>query len=194
MLTFVPSTLLSTRPPRTRPQTCRLRAPCATLIPPDDDLRVRFNRDEEQPKKSFFPTPEKATSPRSPNERVLDDVRDSMRRLGVSDTPDAPAPRPFRPIDISRVNPLSAYVGSLGAAAISYCAWIALGYIIHFFLTHPFTDELYVIQRIGAVVRTALVCLFALGSGISGVTALGLFLLGVRTTAAAVTGEFADDK
>lgn len=49
-------------------------------------------------------------------------------------------------------------------------------------------------QRLSAVVRTGLVCLFALGSGISGVTALGLFLLGMRTTSAAITGEFRNEE
>lgn len=115
-----------------------------------------------------------------------------MERLGVKDDSDSAAPRPFKAMDISRVNPLSAFAGAAGAAAMSYGAWVGLGYIVAFFTAHPLDDNIYVVQRISAVVRTVLVCLFALGSGVSGVTGLGLLMLGFRTSFAAVTGEYRD--
>lgn len=166
----------------------------ATLPPPDDQPRVRFNRDPDpstQPKRSFFPTPPPSDTLPTPNERVLSQVRETMRKLGIEENDKtAPIPPSFTPINISHVNPLGAFVGAGAAAFISYIAWLTLGYTVNFFVTHPLTDQIYIVQRISAVVRTVLVCLFALGSGISGVTALGLFLLGIRTTAAAITGEF----
>lgn len=194
MLAFTfPTPLRKPPTPHRRPPTTRRRPPTrAALNPPDDELRVRFNRGEDKTKKTLFSQPSEAAQPPSPNERVLAQVRSSMQRLGVEETPAPAEPRPFRPIDISRVNPLSAFAGAIGASGISYAAWVSLGYIVQFFVAHPFTDEIYVVQRIGAVVRTVLVCLFALGSGISGVTGLGLFLLGVRSTVAAITGEFRD--
>lgn len=196
MLAFANPVQVPARALFSRTHTCRQngrRHLVATLSPADDELRVRFNRGEDDTKRSFLPEPTKPVNQASPNERALAQVRDTMQRLGVQENPeDIPKPRPFRPIDVSRVNPLSAFAGAAGAAGISYAAWIALAFIANFFVTHPFTDEIYVVQRIGAVVRTVLVCLFALGSGISGVTGLGLFLLGIRTTFGKVTGEFRD--
>lgn len=158
---------------------------------PDEDVRVRFDKGAEAaaPKRAFIPPPPERTGPVSPNERVLAQVEESMRRLGVEAEP-KPAPPPFKPVDISRVNPLSAFAGSAGAALISYVAWEVLQYTIQFYIAHPFNTDMYIVQRISAIVRTVLVGLFALGSGISGVTSIGLFLLGGRTTIAAITGEF----
>lgn len=159
-------------------------------------MRVRFNRGvEDEPKRTFMEDSVSPTSSKllTPNERVLAQVRDSMRRLGVADSDSSSPPPPsFVPIDISRINPLSAYAGAAGAALISYVAWSMLNFIVLFFYAHPLTDEIYVVQRLGAVVRISLVCLFALGTGISGVTSLGLLLLGAKTTVAAFTGEFRD--
>lgn len=120
----------------------------------------------------------------------MDQVRETMRQLGIDENSQPPSSRPFRPIDISRVNPFSALIGSIGAATISAVAWKILLFVIEFSLAHPLDDQIYIVQRISVVVRTALVCLFALGSGISAVTALGLLMLFFRTAYAAVTGEF----
>lgn len=118
----------------------------------------------------------------------MQQVRETMARLGAE--PEAPQPRPFNPIDISRINPFSALFGSVAAGGISYGAWLALGGIVAFFVSHPLDDQIYVVQRLGAVARTILVCLFALGSGMSGVTSLGLGALFVRTSYGRVSGEF----
>lgn len=118
-----------------------------------------------------------------------------MDRLGVADL-SAPgsyvskAPKPRAPVDISRVNPLSAFFGSVGAGVMCYAAWHVLTGTVAFYTEHPFESNYYVLVRINAVVRTVLVGIFALASGITGVTSLGLFLLGGRTTAAFFTGEF----
>eukprot|EP00177_Eucheuma_denticulatum_P004088 GFKZ01007401.1.p1 GENE.GFKZ01007401.1~~GFKZ01007401.1.p1 ORF type:complete len:207 (-),score=18.06 GFKZ01007401.1:131-751(-) len=194
MLAFVPAVRLPIHrlaPPLTLRRPTAI--PLASLSAPEEDVPIRFNRglDSLEPKRSFFPSTSSSETLPTPNERVLAQVRDSMRRLGIQDPENlSPAPSSTVPIDISRVNPFSAFLGAGGASVMSYAAWASLIHIITFFVSHPLTDEIYVVQRITAVVRTCLVCLFALGSGISGVTALGLFLLGLRTSFAAVTGEF----
>lgn len=161
---------------------------------PDSETLPRFRRDDDdstKPQSSFFPQPPPQTGMQSPNDRVLGQVRDTMDRLGVSATPPDTSPTITRDyIDISKANPLSAFVGAAGAAFISFVAWQFLNGTIEFSLSHPVNDQIYVVQRVAGVVRTTLVCIFALGSGISGVTGLGLALLGFRTSYGVITGEF----
>lgn len=150
----------------------------------------KFRRDDEEyeAKTSFLDEPAPITRPLTPNERVMADIRSSMERLGISEEgPSPPAER--KPMDISRVNPFSALSGSVGAFLIAYVAWNMLQSIIALYLSHPLRTDFYVIQRINAIVRTVVVSLLALASGISGVTALGLALLAGRTGYAAVTRE-----
>jgi Protein of unknown function (DUF3082) len=154
-------------------------------------FRSTEDADSDGPKTSFSSTPPPSTTPLTPNQRVLVQVRQSMERLGVLDN-DEPVPAPVvrKPVDISRVNPASALLGSVGAFAIFYTAWSTLQFFVQFYLTHPFETDMYVLRRINAIVRTVLVGIFALASGISFVTSLGLLLLSGRTAIAAVTGEF----
>lgn len=193
---FVPSPFLQNyrhqvSPKLSRRTTRRLRA---ALRSPQEPTKPRFLRDADDPstqtQTSFFPEKPQQQAPQTPNERVLQQVRDTMQRLGVEELPETPSSPSFSPIDISGVNPLSALLGAFGAAIISYATWSALGYIAFFFASHPLDDQIYVIQRLSAVVRTGLVCLFALGSGISGVTSIGLFLLFGRTAYGTLSGEF----
>lgn len=125
----------------------------------------------------------------TPNERVLRQVQETMDRLGVSTDPPAPSP-PRRLVDISNVNPANAFLGATGAAVLSFAAWNMLITTVRFAASHPMNDQVYVVQRVTVVIRTALVSLFALASGFSAVTSLGLTLLGLRTSFAAITGEF----
>jgi hypothetical protein len=169
-----------------RPRAGRAPARACAPTPP------RFRGDDgAAPRTSFRPPrPAPATTP---NARVLAAVRASMERLGVEDVGDGAvrrAPPARKPVDISRVNPLSAAVGGVGAAAMFWAAWTVLQGTVAFYTAHPFDSDMYVLRRINAVVRTVLVGMLALASGISGVTSLGLFLLSGRTAAAAVTGEF----
>lgn len=167
-----------------------------TATSPNDDARglPRFRKDDDdpnnRPQTSFFPERSSENSEMAtPNARILKQVQETMDRLGVSKTPPAPAP-PRRPIDISGVNPASAFLGAAGAAICSYAAWYMLNSTIRFAVLHPMDEQIYIVQRVTTVIRTALVSLFALASGFSGVTSLGLTLLGLRTSYAAITGEF----
>ena len=147
----------------------------------EEKPRVGFRRDTEssKPRATFRKATEPASAP-TPNERIMTDIRDTMERLGVMDTPKEHSPR--RIADISDVNPLSAFGGALGGALISGALWLLLRFLLEAYITHPLETDFYVVQRISAIVRTAVVGLLALGSGISGVTSLGLFLLGSRRT------------
>lgn len=155
----------------------------------------KFRRDDPElaPKTSFFEEELTSKRPLTPNERVMAQIQETMERLGVSER--APEPPPKRkPIDISRVNPFSALLGAGAAFFISYVTWNLLQSLIYMYLSHPPQFDLYIIQRISVVIRTALITMLALGSGISGVTGLGLALLAGRTTIAIVTGEFREQR
>jgi hypothetical protein len=159
--------------------------------------RFRSTEDPESEgtKRSFSSASQQPTAPLTPNQRVLLQVRKSMERLGVVDIDVPVAVPPVRkPVDISRVNPASALLGSVGAFVIFYCTWSILQLFVQFYFSHPFETDMYVLRRINAIVRTVLVGMFALASGISFVTSVGLLLLSGRTGIAALTGEFRNGK
>lgn len=155
-----------------------------------------FRRDEDdtssKTQSTFFPDRKQKNAVQSPNDRILEQVRNTMERLGVSEVQTDESPVASNHIDISNTNPLSAFAGAGGAAFISFVAWQLLNATVAFAVSHPLDDQVYVVQRLAAVVRTTLVCLFALGSGISGVTGLGLALLGLRTSYGHITKEYSD--
>lgn len=124
----------------------------------------------------------------TPNERLLAEVRATMEQLGVTAAEDSRAPpvRTFK--DYGHVKPIPSFAGAAGAALISGTLWTVLNKLIALYMEHPFTTDFYVVQRITAVVRVAVVGLLALATGISGVTALGLLLLGARVSIDALSG------
>lgn len=166
--------------------------------PSDDPVRPKFLRDADDPnvqtERSFLP--QQTKTPNTPNDRILAQVRESMERLGVAEgtRPDTSVNKTYSPMDISHVSPFSALIGAIGAIGISAAMWHTMTWFISFVIQHPLNNEIYVVQRLSVVVRTALVCLMALASGISGVTALGLFLLTGRTTIGRIRGEFKSDE
>lgn len=157
---------------------------------------LRFRKEDEYAKpRTSFRVSSESSRILSPNERLLERVQESMERLGVADSHRDASSRKF--VDISQVNPLGALSGAAGAALISFAAWTALRALVAAYVAHPMETDFYVVQRVSAIVRTAVVGLLALASGISGVTSLGLLLLSGRTLALAITRTFAandDDK
>lgn len=137
----------------------------------------------------------RASASVGPNERALRQLRETMERLGVS--PDGGGGEGLGgvaergPIDISSANPAGALAGALGAAVFAAVAWRMLDATVAFAIAHPLDDRVYVVRRLAAVARAALVALFALAAGFSGATSVGLALLAARTAFARLTGEFA---
>lgn len=83
--------------------------------------------------------------------------------------------------------------GCVGAGLISAGLWQVLIHAAAYFSLHTFQGDIYVVQRLGGVVRVGVVCLLALASGISGVTGVGLGLLAGRTAWGRLVGEW-DEK
>lgn len=171
------------------PRPCRTRRPSLSprcLQPPDGDSRPGFRQaGADEPRRSF-----RSTTPQrlpSPNERLLAGVQESMERLGVGAKREAPPSR--APADYSHVRPLPAFAGAAAAAVMSAALWKALQMAVDVYVEHPFVSDVYALNRVTAVVRTAVVGLLALASGISGVTAAGLALLGGQVTVETLTGK-----
>lgn len=163
---------------------------------PDVSL-PKFRRDvDDVTRKSFFATPPSSPRPDTPNDRVAQQVRDTMARLGVSpvtgsDREEVEFSRTLASVQaLSRANPASALIGSVGAAVMSSASWALLQRTIELAMLYPMDERIYIVQRITTVVRTGLVTIFALGAGICGVTSVGLLLLAVRVSYGMVTGEF----
>lgn len=147
-----------------------------------------------QPRTSFFDTPLTTPMSTTPNDRVMQQVRQTMQQLGVSDdhvtnAREPPVKKPKTIQEMAGINPLSPLAGAAGAALMSTAAWQMLLATVNFAVMHPMDDRIYIVQRVAVVIRTTLVCLFALGSGISGLTSVGLVLVGLRLAYAHLSGE-----
>ena len=157
-----------------------LRPVCA--LDGDMPRTVRFRKESAEAPRTSFRQTEKPNRIQTPNERLLEDVRNAMEELGVTAV-DSTSPPPIKKLsDYSHVRPLPAFAGAAGAAVISVILWQILESLIGLYLSHPPHFDLYIVQRITGVIRTAVIGLLSLASGISGVTAIGLLLLGGKVT------------
>lgn len=77
-------------------------------------------------------------------------------------------------------SPLRCFLGSGVAAAIAFACWTMTHAIAQSFASHPIHSAQTITIRIAVAVRTLVVGLSALGTGVFGLAALGLFLLGVQ--------------
>eukprot|EP00184_Porphyridium_aerugineum_P006926 CAMPEP_0184694554 /NCGR_PEP_ID=MMETSP0313-20130426/2462_1 /TAXON_ID=2792 /ORGANISM="Porphyridium aerugineum, Strain SAG 1380-2" /LENGTH=205 /DNA_ID=CAMNT_0027152851 /DNA_START=107 /DNA_END=724 /DNA_ORIENTATION=+ len=146
--------------------------------------KFRTQDDKSTPRSSFFKK-ENADSERkiwTANEIMQQEIESTARRLGVDNEPVGRAPAPKQIMDISTVDPKQAFLGSVGAFAMFALIGTMTTFMMNYFELHPdpLNSDWYVIQRVSAVIRTVLLTTFALGSGLTGITSLGLFTLGVR--------------
>lgn len=186
------------RPPPTAIPAGR-RPPLIAALGSDDrpaPPRFRVSADEADSAKSRFgPAP---PVPSTPNERAAAAVAETMERLGVAAAaaPVTPVTRgPGRRVDLRTVNGGGAVAGAVGAAAIFWALWTATTWLASWYGAHPVSDDGvggYAVARISVVVRTAVVGLVALASGMSGVTGVGLALLAGRVGYGRVTGVWPD--
>lgn len=70
--------------------------------------------------------------------------------------------------------------GALVAATISWLAYRLMGSIAATFASKPIVSDNPAVVNIASAVRTLVVGMVALGAGVFGVAALGLFLLGTQ--------------
>ncbi|MFM7448521.1 MAG: DUF3082 domain-containing protein [Leptolyngbyaceae cyanobacterium] len=78
------------------------------------------------------------------------------------------------------VGPLQCFTGGLVAGVIAVVLYRMTQSIGVSFAAHPFHGDNFTVQRIASAVRTLVIGMSALGTGIFGFAALGLLLLGVQ--------------
>lgn len=179
-----------------------------------DELRrgPRFRTSaSENPRRSFLADAQLRTLQReqapdeqlTPNERVARQVQRSMAKFNVASRPrraetaDTSTGAPSARAELANVSPLKA----LSSAAISFALFALLWSITQGVAERMVVmdaampaslRDVYVLRRLAAVARTAIVASFALGSGLSLFTGAGLVALSARVTYGRVTGEFRD--
>lgn len=170
--------LLANARPSTRSALRTFRCALSNGKNEDGERLVRFRKESTEDPLSSFKKADVANGRIStPNERLLRELEDSISELGRP-LEEATAPPAKSLADYSHVKPWAAFSGSVGAGIMALALWYILRTLVEAYNLHPMQSDFYVVQRLVAVVRTAVVGLLALASGISGVTSLGLLLLG----------------
>ncbi|CAM9908518.1 unnamed protein product [Laminaria digitata] len=92
--------------------------------------------------------------------------------------------------DLNGVNPLYAILGAGGAAAMSFGSWKATLWFAQAYYSKPAQDsDILAVARMTSFIKQAVVGLFALGSGIFGVTALGMGIMAGIVAVGVAKGE-----
>ena len=88
---------------------------------------------------------------------------------------DSPTPQPSQ-----TPTPLRCVLGSIVAGGIAFALYNMTSAIALSFATKPVTSDNLTVQRISAAVRTLVVGLSTMGTGIFALAAVGLFALGIQ--------------
>lgn len=123
----------------------------------------------------------------------IQDITKELRAKGADDD-QVETVEEDQPVDLNGVSPFFAFGGTSFTAFLSFLFWrITIGMATHFNGLHINTD-FYPIQRLVNVASTVFVGMAALGAGVTGMTALGLFLLSCKITIGVATGELDPNK
>jgi hypothetical protein len=77
-------------------------------------------------------------------------------------------------------NPIQCLGGAAVAGGIAFVLYLLTGTIAHYFATKGVHSDNLTVQRLSAAVRTLIIGMSALGAGIFGLSAVGLFGLGIQ--------------
>jgi hypothetical protein len=76
--------------------------------------------------------------------------------------------------------PIQCISGAVVAGGIAFVLYLLTGTIAHYFATKGVHSDNLTVQRLSAAVRTLIIGMSALGAGIFGLSAVGLFGLGIQ--------------
>ncbi|UBF26434.1 DUF3082 domain-containing protein [Kovacikia minuta CCNUW1] len=85
--------------------------------------------------------------------------------------------------------PLRCFVGAIVAGVIAYALYNMTGAIAHSFAAKPVHNDSYIVQRITAAVRTLVIGMSALGTGVFGLASVGLLGLGIQVLIQRLRGQ-----
>ena len=108
------------------------------------------------------------------NDKLLAEIEEAKKGFRV----EAPQVDEREDVDISDVNPVQSVLSGVAALATAYVFWLAVGFAAESFAEHPVDSEIYAIQRISTVMRTVVLGLGTLLTGITAFAGVGLLALG----------------
>ena len=163
-------------PPTTRrlPQTKRRADGEKTGLDAIDELLPRFRRDAgavDLPKEEVET---EGAAMGTINDKLLAEIEEAKKGFRV----EAPQVDEREDVDISDVNPVQSVLSGVAALATAYVFWLAVGFAAESFAEHPVDSEIYAIQRISTVMRTVVLGLGTLLTGITAFAGVGLLALG----------------
>lgn len=106
----------------------------------------------------------------------------------VTPSPEATATESSEPAT-KPLSPLRCILGAVVAGVIAYALYNMTSSIAHTFALKPIHTSNYLVQRIGSAVRTLVIGLSAMGTGIFSFAALGLLGLGIQLFIKKITGS-----
>lgn len=104
----------------------------------------------------------------------------------MSDVPQASEPATQTPETVTSesgikpITPLRCLIGSIVAGGLAYLLYLMTSSIAVSFATHKIQSTSLVVQRVSAAVRTLVVGMATLGTGVFSLAAIGLFALGIQ--------------
>ena len=108
------------------------------------------------------------------NDKLLAEIEEAKKGFRV----EAPQVDEREDVDISDVNPVQSVLSGVAALATAYVFWLAVGFAANSFAEHPVDSDIYAIQRISTVMRTVVLGLGTLLTGITAFAGVGLLALG----------------
>ena len=159
------------------------------LQQPNDDLKIGFSRgDDDGPKTSFTPDKRPETAPKKTvNEELMEEIQALM-------PPEKPAPKEAKPVDLNGIKPRDLLIGATTYFVVCYAAIQFMLGSAEYFNAHPIAEtDFYFVQRLSSLARVVVVGMAALGSGVTGIAALGQLALAVQIQVGISKGELDPD-
>lgn len=91
------------------------------------------------------------------------------------------------------VTPLSCFFASLISGGIAALVYMLMSAIVSTYADKPVISESVIVIKITTAVRTLVIGVAALGTGVFGIVAVGLFLLGIQVTIKSLTKQASND-
>eukprot|EP00190_Bangiopsis_sp_CCMP1999_P003376 CAMPEP_0198730794 /NCGR_PEP_ID=MMETSP1475-20131203/26347_1 /TAXON_ID= ORGANISM="Unidentified sp., Strain CCMP1999" /NCGR_SAMPLE_ID=MMETSP1475 /ASSEMBLY_ACC=CAM_ASM_001111 /LENGTH=198 /DNA_ID=CAMNT_0044493659 /DNA_START=50 /DNA_END=646 /DNA_ORIENTATION=+ len=156
-----------------------------------DEPVVRFRTREEGKTLNLLSESQTSDKPKTRSQVILEQIEETRKKLGVNEEPaHLQPPPPKKAVDLSKVNATYGFGSAAFTFAMCFALFTFTNMLINYYNTNPFQSDVYVVNRVYAVVKTAMVTIFSLATGIVGVTSLGIFGLSCQVAYMRLTGQF----
>mmetsp|Transcript_19420 Transcript_19420/g.59818 ORF Transcript_19420/g.59818 Transcript_19420/m.59818 type:complete len:194 (+) Transcript_19420:275-856(+) len=140
-----------------------------------DELLPRFRRGAAEPVVAAEPDDAgPAAEVGTINDKLLAEIEAAKSQYRI----EAPQEEERELVDVSDVNPVQSVLSGFAALAAAYVFWLGVSFAAESFAEHPVTSEFYPIQRISTIMRTVVLGLGTLLTGLTAFAGVGLLALG----------------